>query len=73
MDEAEAVLKELGISPATTIAMYYSKIAKCKKLPLDPALFHEPNEDDYTEEELQNELEKGTADIEQGSAILGRG
>ena len=66
VDEAETVLKELGISPTAAIAMYYSKIAKCKKLPLDPALFHEPSEDDYTKEKLQNELEKGIADIEQG-------
>ena len=64
VDEAETVLKELGISPAAAIAMLYSQIVKSNGLPFDSQL--PPSEEDLTPEELDAELEKGVRSIERG-------
>ena len=64
VDEAETVLKELGISTTAAIAMLYSQIVKSNGLPFDSQL--PPSEDDLTPEELEAELEKGKRSIERG-------
>lgn len=43
--EAEAVLSELGLTPATAVSMFYAQIVKLRGLPFRPSAF--PALEDY--------------------------
>ena len=65
-EEAEAVLKELGTSPKTAIAMYYSRIIHCKGLPFDLKLCTPLSEEKLGRETVQKGLNEAFEDCKEG-------
>lgn len=67
-DEAERVLNQLGIPMSNAIDMFLRQVAFQKKMPFELSL---PKEDDLffdrlTREELNQEIQKGIDDLNQG-------
>lgn len=67
-DQAERILSALGIPVSNAINMFYKQIILQRGIPFDLKLpaSHVPNISMLTEEQLNNELEKGYADIDAG-------
>lgn len=66
--EAEAILSSLGISSSSAISMFYKQIVLHNGLPFDVRLPSSKivNADKLTEEQFDEELEKGFADVQAG-------
>ena len=66
--EAEAILSSLGISSSSAISMFYKQIVLHNGLPFDVRLPSSKivSADKLTEEQFDEELEKGFADVQAG-------
>lgn len=69
-EQAEAILNSLGIPASNAITMFYKQIVLQKGLPFEVRLPSERpiNIGSLTDEQLNEELEKGYADITAGRA-----
>ncbi|MBQ8185831.1 MAG: type II toxin-antitoxin system RelB/DinJ family antitoxin [Clostridia bacterium] len=67
-EQAESILEALGIPASNAITMFYKQIIMHRGLPFTVKLPPEPVPDlsRLTEEQLDEELEKGISDIEMG-------
>ena len=66
-EQAESILSALGIPASNAITMFYKQIILQRGLPFDVKLPANPLDiSDMTKEDLDQELEKGFADIESG-------
>ena len=66
-EQAESILSALGIPASNAITMFYKQIILQRGLPFDVRLPANPLDiSDMTSEDLDQELEKGFADIESG-------
>ena len=66
--EVEDILKQLGIPMTTAITMYFNQIKMYNGLPFTPKIINKPKSiNDYTEEELVNELEKAIDEVKDGN------
>lgn len=68
-ENAEQILQQLGISPASAIQMFYSQIVLTRGLPLELKLpAKKPmSVDGLSREELDAELTKGWESLKQGA------
>ncbi len=70
--QAEAVLKQLGIPMATAIDMYLRQIARTGGIPFSLSLPKAPvalNADSMTNEQLHAVLQAGIKDIQNGDSV----
>lgn len=66
-EQAEGVLKQLGLTPTAAISALYAQIARSKGLPLDLYLTKTPLCDGLLSEgELQKEIDKSYGEYEEG-------
>lgn len=68
-EEAEMILEALGIPVSNAINMFYKQIILQRGIPFEvklPANCNIVNTSALSEEEMNNELEKGFADMEEG-------
>ena len=69
-EQAEAILNALGISASNAITMFYKQIILRKGLPFEVKLPDHPLDvSRMTTEQLNAELEKGYAQIQNGQTI----
>ena len=69
-EQAEAILSELGIPASNAINMFYKQIILQRGLPFEVKLPQYPLDiGNMTEEQLNDKLEKGYADMAEGRVI----
>ena len=69
-EQAEAILNALGIPASNAITMFYKQIILHKGLPFEVKLPEHPlNVNQMTAARLEEELEKGYADMQAGRTI----
>lgn len=69
-EQAEAILNALGIPASNAITMFYKQIILKKGIPFDVRLPEHPLDISLmTSEQLNEELEKGYADMKAGRTI----
>ena len=67
-EEAEAILKALGMTPSIAIQMFYRQIIMHHGLPFKMKIHHAPfSYEDLTEEQLNTEIAKGLKDVLDGN------
>ena len=67
-NEAEVIMKQLGITPSSLITMLYHKVILCKGIPFD---VHLPTREpiamgDMTKEEVMKLIQEGIEDVKSG-------
>lgn len=69
-EQAETILNALGISASNAITMFYKQVILKKGLPFEVRLPEHPMDISFmTKERLNEELEKGYADMQAGRTI----
>lgn len=70
-EQAESILGALGIQPSSAITLFYKQIVLKRGMPFDVRLpaHRLPSTSSLTSEQMNQELEKGFADIRAGRTV----
>lgn len=70
-EQAESILDALGIHPSSAITLFYKQIVLKRGMPFDVRLpaHRLPSTGSLTAEQMNQELEKGFADIRAGRTV----
>ena len=72
-EQAETILSELGIPASTAINMFYKQVILQRGLPFEVKLPQQPLDiGSMTESQLDQELEKGYADMREGRVVAAK-
>ncbi len=72
-EQAETILNELGIPASSAINMFYKQVILQRGLPFEVKLPQHPLDiGSMTESQLDQELEKGYADMKEGRVVAAK-